>query len=154
MSTTLERSVTIKFQGKDAPWLVYRGTAEEIKSALVADFDLDNAEGVALAGIVNNAQRQAEALSAAKGTVIAAVDLGSRQPLNMSDEAQAGTDPWAEAAQVAEAPAPDPLAPLYTAIEGAADRAALKVLYAENQAAFGDADLLAAWKAKGKSLPA
>jgi hypothetical protein len=142
-------------QGKDAPWFVYRGTVEEIKAALAEDFEQDAPEGLSLSAVVNNAQRHAEALSAAKGMVLAPVATSASQAPSgpQNDEAQqSGDDPWTQAEM--PAPAADPLAPLREAIEAAVDRAALKLLYAENQAAFTDADLLAAWKTKGKSLPA
>lgn len=153
--------MTIKFQGKDAPWCVYRGTAEEIKDALALDFELDCASvaDLSLSAVVNNAQRHAEALSAVKGTVLATVATSaSTAPTGASsDEAQqpTGTDAWAAAeAAGTEQKTEDPLAPLYAAIEAATNRDALKRLWAENQAAFADADLTAAWKTKGKSLPA
>lgn len=75
----------------------------------------------------------------------------------------ASDDPWAAAAadqgddasQSAAAEPEKPNAALYSAIESSADVNALKLLWADNQQAFADdADLLAAWKAKGKALKA
>lgn len=102
-------------------------------------------------------------LAHGKGNVAAmlgGVVLGSKptEATTTSDEGQqpTGSAAWAEAEAETAAPSEpvDLLASLREGIESALDRTALKRLWAENQEAFADADLTAAWKAKGKSLPA
>jgi hypothetical protein len=136
---------------------VYRGTEEEIKSALVLDFDLDDASvTLPLAGLVNNAQRQAEALSAVKGTVLSSVPTSTIPATSAgpkTDEAQQPSsegDVWAAAESAAQEPqGPHPL---LAQIDACADVEALKRLWAENQAALAEPDLFAAWKARGRAL--
>lgn len=70
-----------------------------------------------------------------------------------TDEAQTGsTDVWAAAG--GSAAEEEPPNPIYDQIKDAADVPALQRLWAENQPAFKDADVLAAWKARGKALSA
>lgn len=132
-----------------------------MRENIVGYFGLDSASvaDLTLSELVVNVTN----LAHGKGNVAAmlgGVVLGSTPteiPAPQGDEAQqpsSGGDPWADAEDSTPAEPVDTLAPLRAAIEAATDRDALKRLWAENQAAFADADLTAAWKAKGKSLPA
>jgi hypothetical protein len=152
--------VTIKYgKGYEETWAVFNGQVEEVREDILGYFGVDRqtVEGLTLSELVVNVTNLAHGKGNA-ASILGGVVLGSKptdpSPGPQADEAQqaTGNDAWAQAE--GSAPAADPNAALYTAIEAAADRAALKVLYAQNQAAFTDADLMTAWKAKGKSLPA
>lgn len=139
-----ETTATIKFgRGHEDPWLVFKGTPERVKEQIVVAFgtDVEEAEGLTLAELVVNVTKTAQGARTASaglgGTVIK----------------QGG---WARAAQEEAAPAEPAVNPLFakvealTAIEGPGG---LKDLYARNADAFkADAELMAAWTAKGKAL--
>lgn len=136
-----ETTATIKFgRGHEDPWLVFRGTPERVKEQIVVAFgtDVEEAEGLTLAELVVNVSKTAQGARTASaglgGTVIK----------------QGG---WARAAQEEAAPAEPEVNPLLAKIEAVDSVDKLRDLYARNADAFkNDADLMAAWKAKGASL--
>lgn len=162
-------TVTIKYgAGFDQPWLVFRGLPQEVRDDLIESFGLDRAENlkIPLSGVVLNATQVAHAKGSIGSTLGAtsvsesASDSTSAKPsapASTNDEAQA--DPWAsatEAAQEAAAKeeAADPNKILRDTIDGISSLDDLKALWADNQEAFKDAELLAHWKARGKALKA
>lgn len=138
-----EVTATVKFgKGYDDPWLVFRGDPDQISEQVIASFGLEETEGLTLAELIVNASKQAQAVRAASA------GLGG----SVISQGNGRRNAWAEAAGSTE-PAQPERNPLYGKLEEVTDVAALKELYARNKAAFdGDAELLAAWKAKGKSL--
>lgn len=141
-------SVTFKHDGKDGTWLVVHGSTAEVKRQIVETFDIDP-EGVSLADLIVEATR----LFKATGNVSS--QLGGRViPKGDTAPKGGGGNAWAEAAN---SPAEDPVdinvVRLQKAIEAVTDVAALKELFARDKAHFdANPDLLAEWKAKGKSL--
>lgn len=153
--------MTIKYgKGYEETWAVFNGQTQEVRQDILDYFGIGSVSvaNLTLSELVVNVTN----LAHGKGNVAAlmgGVVLGS-QPTEAtanvpaqrtSDEAQQPTsdDGWGDEPA---APAGNPLQPLYDAVEACADKDALKRLWAENQVAFADADLLAAWKAKGKAL--
>lgn len=143
-----ETTVTIKYgKGYDETWGVFRGSVEAIRAQLIAYFEIPEAdhEGLSVHDLVLNATRLAQSTSAA------AVGLGGKVLAKGDAPASGG---WAKAA-AGLSPAEPERNPLYGLIEACADREALKDVYARNVDTFkADAELLAAWKAKGKALTA
>ncbi|MGW1040057.1 hypothetical protein [Streptomyces sp. NPDC002547] len=157
-----ELSVTIKYSGdKDATWAVFRGTTVEIRSEIMAYFGMDpeTQKGLSLSSIVINATQVAH------GKGLIATALGATVVAETSNEqpAQSGGDPWAAAASPQSGPWPgsasvatpkadDPNAWILGEIEKQTTVDGLKKLWAANQSFFKDSTVMAAWKAKGKSL--
>lgn len=145
-------SVTLKQDGKDGTWIVFHGSAAEIRSQVIEAFDMEGQDDAPLYDLVNEATRMFKAA----GNVTSR--LGGRVVSNKSNSESASSEgsAWDRAGNGAEAPAPevDPdVVRLTAAIEDAADVAALKELFARNKAVFdANPDLVVAWKAKGKSL--
>lgn len=147
-----EISVTIKYhKGYEASWAVFRGeSVEDLKNDLADYFGLDRESVTALPlhDVVLNVTQIAHGTQTA-ASVLGAVSIPGTP--DAPDEGQA--NPWAQSGGEPAKPSEDPNGFLRDAIADATDVDSLKRLWAENQAAFaGDADLLAAWKAKGKSL--
>ena len=150
---TNEVTVTIKAgKGYEDSWYVFRGDAEAVKEQLIGFFALDRASVASLSPFETavNARQIAQSISDVSAK-LGAVAIGA---------VPSGPSANAEAAALGTAPADDPWAeadepvrnPLYGRIEAATSKDELKLIWAENQAAFSDAELMAAWKAKGKSL--
>lgn len=144
-------TVTLKFGGGfEYPWVVLRGTPDEVKQDIAQIFGFESASvaDATIASVIRDAAQEALAL----GNALAG--LGAQPVRRNSGGSKGGSKSQPDEAQadVAAAAAADPLAELKKAIDDAADIDALKVLWAENQEAFQDADLLAAWKAKGQAL--
>lgn len=146
-----EVSVTLKHDGKyEAPWMVFRGRPESVKADILAAFgwDTEAGEGKSLYEIALQADRQAKAeyavQSQAGGRVI------SKERKRSSTSANVDTDAASSEQQTSDtSEAGNPLADQIAAINNVDD---LKKLWAENQEAFQDGDLMDVWKARGKEL--
>jgi hypothetical protein len=150
-----EVSVTLKHNGKyEAPWLVFRGSPSQVKADIIATigFDPANYEDKSLLDVALEADKmskaQYETSSQLGGRVIGSSRKSSTTSVS-SDKAEGDTQPTTDAAQEEEAG--NPLLKQIAAQESVAD---LKRLWAENQDAFKDGDLMDAYKARGKELKA
>jgi len=157
-----ELSVTIKYSGdKDATWAVFRGTTVEIRSEIMAYFGMDpeTQKGLSLSSIVINATQVAHG----KGLIATALGATVVEETSNEKPASSGSDPWAAAASTQSGPWPgsasvatpkadDPNAWILGEIEKQTTVDGLKKLWAANQPFFKDSTVMAAWKAKGKSL--
>lgn len=134
----------------NGPWLTFEGTSPaSIKASLIETFGLAAEDkDLDLYSVVMNAQtiatKQGKVQGALGGTVL---PNGGK---SASTDGASATEAPAETA-----PAEPEANPLLAEIEACTDRAALVRLYGTAKATFdADPDLLAAWKAKGKALPA
>ncbi|MFJ3775209.1 hypothetical protein ACIPX0_26285 [Streptomyces sp. NPDC090075] len=154
-----EITVTIKYgKGYDDTWAVFRGRPEEIRADVLAYYGMDpeTQKGLSLSSVVVNAT------NVAHGKGLIATALGATVVEETTNEAPAKptSDPWAAAASSTQvvtvadqAPANDnPNAYILGEIEKQTTVDGLKKLWAANQSFFSDASVMAAWKAKGKSL--
>lgn len=144
-----ETSVTIKY-GKefDKTWAVFRGNVEEIRSDLLAYFavDAEAVAGLTLHELVVNCTKLAQGSATVAGLL-----GGTVIPASSSPAPGSGGTAFDEPAAPAQPEAPA-VNPLLAVIEAQTDVDGLKRVWAENQAAFADAELMAAWKARGKAL--
>lgn len=146
-------SVTLKADGKDGTWIVFHGDPAAIRSQITTVFDL-NETGDAdapLYDLINEATR----IYKSTGTINAA--LGGRTVGGGKDSAGATGSAWDRAGSgnaAEQAPPVDiNVVRLTNAIENATNVAELKELFARNKAFFDEnAELFAAWQAKGKAL--
>lgn len=133
--------VTIKTgKGYEDTWITFRGSPKQIREDICATFGMEcaNVADLSLFDVVVNAT------TIAHGTSTVASKLGGTV---VSNKAKA-EEPKEEQ------PAEPEANPILAQIEACADTDALRRLWAENQAAFSDAAVMAAWKAKGKALKA
>ncbi|MFF8845484.1 hypothetical protein ACF08N_22620 [Streptomyces sp. NPDC015127] len=157
--------VTIKYgKGYDDSWVVFEGTTPEIRAEVIDYFGMDpeTQRGLSLSSIVVNAT------NVAHGKGLIATALGATVVEETTNEAPAkpAGDPWAAAASTSSGPWPgsasvaeqpkaeDPNAYILGEIEKQTTVDGLKKLWAANQSFFKDPAVMAAWKAKGKSLQA
>lgn len=160
-------TITIKYgKSYEDTWMVFRGTAGEIRADILEYFgmDPDSQAGLSLSSVVVNATQIAH------GKGLIATSLGATVVEETNNEpAKPSGDPWAAAASssqgqsasawsgsasVADAKADDLNAYILGEIEKKTTVQELKKLWAENQSFFKDAAVMAAWKAKGKALSA
>lgn len=155
-----ETGVTIK-TGKayDDSWYTFRGTPESIKEQIVSFFGFDSASVASLTvhEVSVNARQVAQGVAAVAvtlgGTAIGSVPSGDGAAAQAAALGTApASDPWAGTESAAATPAGEH--PLLARINAAATTDELKLLWADNQAAFGDEAVMAAWKARGKALQA
>lgn len=134
-------------KGYEATWVnLGAGTPGELRRALVDFFgwDADEAQDKSLADLAFDATQQWHAMTALGTAFPEARTVGNHRGRSNAPEAYAAAQEQAP---------PDPKAVLLAQIEAQADVTALKRLYAENKEAFdADESLVAAYKAKGKSL--
>ena len=140
-ASSRETGVTIKAgKGYDDSWFTFRGKPEDIKADIIAFFGLDSASVSSLTAheVAVNARKIAQGLGAVGvklgGEVVAA---------GKAEEVLPSTTPEDKA---------DAPNPLLAQIEACKSTDELKRLWAENQAAFADQTITAAWKARGKAL--
>ncbi|WJN62576.1 hypothetical protein [Streptomyces phage phiScoe1] len=153
--------VTIKYgKGYDDSWVVFEGATQEIRTEVIDYFGMDpeTQRGLSLSSIVVNAT------NIAHGKALIATALGATVVEETTEPAKPTDDPWAAAsaaqssgpwpgsASVAEPKKEDPNAYILGEIEKQTTVDGLKKLWAANQSFFSDASVMAAWKAKGKSL--
>jgi hypothetical protein len=155
-----ELSVTIKYdKGHDATWAVFRGTTGEIRADILDFFGMDPATqvGLSLSSVVTNATQIAHGKGLIATALGATVVEETTEPAKPTDDpwaaasAAQSSGPWPGSASVTEAKE-DPNAYILGEIEKQATVDGLKKLWAGNQSFFSDPAVMAAWKAKGKSL--
>lgn len=151
-SSRRSMSVTVKYgKGFEAPWAVFHGSPDEVREDICKFFDLD-ADGLTGHALLTNA------VSLAQGslTVVKGIGATYRKTADKTNvvEADATDDPWAEAETAEGGDKPDPLAEHYTAVASIDNVDSLKRYWAEHQEEFKNAELLAAWKSRGKELAA
>lgn len=138
-----EISATIKWQGKDEPWLVVRGTVAEAKAQLAEAFGLD-LEGLTLAEAVQTCQRHANAMRQVGMTLGATpVARGSEGGAWDAVRNGAATTP----------PAEPEVNPLVEGLANCTTQDQVKKYWAKNRPAFdADESMTAAMKARFKEL--
>lgn len=146
-------SVTLKQDGKDGTWIVFHGTAKDIRSQIVATFDMEGQDEAPLYDLINEATRTYKATgnlnSALGGRVI------KKDGASASDKGGSAWDRATGAGAPQEEPVDLNVVRLTKAIEDATDVPTLHNLYARDKAHFeANAELFALWQAKGKSLSA
>jgi hypothetical protein len=155
-----ELSVTIKYdKGHDATWAVFRGTTGEIRADILDFFGMDPATqvGLSLSSVVTNATQIAHGKGLIATALGATVVEETTEPAKPTDDpwaaasAAQSSGPWPGSASVTEAKE-DPNAYILGEIEKQTTVDGLKKLWAGNQSFFSDPAVMAAWKAKGKSL--
>ncbi|MFC0622800.1 hypothetical protein [Kribbella deserti] len=129
----------------------FTGSAESVRADLTAFFRLEevSAKRASLHELAHSAIGTLSATSAA-GAVLEA----SIEPEDTSETRSHTAEPDRKLSGYSggEAPEESALSPLLAQIAAAHDVAELRRLWAGNQAAFADAELMAAWKARGKAL--
>jgi len=146
-------SVTMKADSREGTWIVFHGSPAEVRDQIIDVFALTEEETDGpLYDLINEATRLYKAAGNVNSTLGGRVVGGTKSETTKSGSA------WDRAAgNGGNAPAEPEVDPnvvrLTNAIEGATDVTTLKELYARNKAHFdGNAELFAAWQAKGKSL--
>ncbi|QYW07950.1 hypothetical protein SEA_TRISTE_31 [Streptomyces phage Triste] len=167
-----ELSVTIKYdKGHDATWMVFKGSASEIREEIAGAFGFQR-EAIAeltLSELVVAATDLAHGKGNAARFLGAAVLPSQGAPAETTTAPASNEDPWAVAGSpqsqsawanpAAQAPATEPKAEdpnawILGEIEKQTTVDGVKRLWASNQSFFADPVVMAAWKAKGKALSA
>lgn len=149
--------VTIKYgKGYEETWVSFAGLPDEIREDIVQYFDLDpsSIEGLSLSEVVVTATNLAHAKGTLASTFGATV-IPPGQEYKPAATSKPQGDVWESVGQAAQAqasPAEPEKNPMLAVIEAETTVDGLKRLYAENPQAFQDAEVLAAWKARGKAL--
>ncbi len=144
-------TVTIKYgKGYDDSWVVFRGDAESIREDVIGYFGMDRASvaELTLSELIVNATQYAHGKTAVASTLNGAV-IGHK-PSEAQDAQGKSSDPWAAAEQQASAQPQEN--PMLARIAACTTGDELRRLWAGDQAAFADAEVMAAWKARGKAL--
>lgn len=138
-----ETSVTIKYgKGYDESWATFRGTTENVTQQINDYFNVEAGTFTSLHDLVTEATRLAH------NTSYVAKNAGG-QVLTKGEQAEPAAQPAAAEAAPAEPEKPA----AFALIDAATDRNELKRIWAENKTEFeANADLMSAWKTKGKSL--
>lgn len=140
-------SVTLKGEGRDATWIVFHGSPGEVRAQVMEVFDLpDESSKQSLADLINEATSLYRATGNVSNRLGGRTLGGGASAWDRTSNGNGGSTPQPEV---------DPnKVRVEAAIDAAATRDELKELYARNEAVFSaHADLLVAYKAKGKSLP-
>lgn len=160
-------SITFKYgKGYEEPWAVFKGGPTRVRSDLLAFFDIP-AE-VAAGKSLNELLIMCNHIVHGTGNVAAilgGVPISESQGVANVQAQLGGTvietqgDPWATVNSEAggadaptAAPAENPHAGLLSQIAASTTKDELKRLWAANKSAFDNAEVKAAWSAKGKSL--
>lgn len=143
-------SVTIKYgKGYEETWVNFRGVLiTHVREDIIDYFGLDRASvsNLTLSELVVNVTN----LAHGKGNL--ASMLGATVIGTVQAEATAAADSvWGDASaqQQTAAPAANPMLAQILATTTPDE---LRLLWAENQSAFADAEVMAAWKTRGKAL--
>lgn len=138
-------TVTIKYgKAYDDTWAVFHGLPDDLRHDISDFFGLapEDAAGLTLSDLVVNATNVAHGVSTVArglgGVVIAST--GSETP--------------PPAASAPPRPQPEAENPLLALIGQASTVRSLEMLWVENQDAFADPAVMAAWKARGRALSA
>lgn len=161
MATSDARSrgitVTIKYgTGYDQPWVVFHGLPDEVKQDIIAFFGLASVSDTALtlSDLVVNATQVAHAVGAvASGLGATVIATEPAAPTAAEGTQASSSDPWVQASTAPTEAVGEP-APLLAQIDQAPTVRALERLWLDNQDAFTDPAVMAAWKAKGRALSA
>ena len=147
-------STTIKNgKGYEESWHNFTGEPYDVREDIISYFGLDRESVAGLSAF--EVTLVAERIAHGAKNVSRVLGGTPVPPAQQTDPAAPAGDVWAQADQASTTPAePEGPNPLLAQIEDVADEPALLRLWAENQAAFADAEVMAAWKAKGKSLKA
>ncbi|MFH8414340.1 hypothetical protein [Streptomyces collinus] len=159
--------VTVKYgKGHDDSWVVFEGSTQEIRTDVIDYFGMDPEAlvGLSLSSIVVNATNIAHG----KGLIATSLGATVVEETPAASPAKPTEDPWAaasaaqssgsgsgsvsEASSAQEAPKDDTTAWALGEIAAKASVPDLKKFWAENQGLFSNAEIMAAWKARGKAL--
>jgi hypothetical protein len=161
-TTDLPRAlgVTIKYgKGYEETWANFTGSLEQIRANLISYFGLESASVAEMtmhelvSDVTSMAHGSQHVIRALGGTFAGAKDA----PATTTAAAPAeGTDPWGEGDKSSEVVWPNSTPveenPVLVLIRNATDVPALQRVWAENQHAFTEAAVSAAYKARGKAL--
>lgn len=145
-----------KFNDAKSPgtWIVFHGTPAKVKEQIVEVFAMDAAAlERPLYEVANDATALFKAAANVKTTLDGKVLNPGPQAAGNATAAPSG-DVWAQANAArnsSSAPA-EAVDPLLVSIENCKTVAELQQLWAENQAAFGDAKYMDPYRIKGKAL--
>lgn len=145
-----EITATVKYGASyEDPWLTFKGaSAPEVKAAIIEAFELDGtARKLSLAWVVQEASRMAtssQILSSKLGATPVIEEGGKEDPWATA-EAGADKNVWPEEKE-------SPADQMRRLIAGCGSVEELKRLWVDNQTAFQDPDLMAAYKARGREL--
>lgn len=153
-------SVTIKYgKGYEETWAVFRGSnVDRIRAQICDYFGVDRASVSELTvselvvNVTNLAHGKGNAAALLGATVIPSSQAGK------AETAKPGEDVWSDDTAPGEFPAesapaePEGPNPVIALMEATASIPELQKVWAANQSAFKDADVMAAYKAKGKAL--
>jgi hypothetical protein len=153
-------TVTIKYgRGYQDTWAVFHGSVDDVRADLTDFFGLASASetDLTLSDLVVNATAVAHGVgniaSALGGVVIASEAAGPVVTEPSAPDSTERPDPWKQADATAPPQEPEP-DPVLTQIQQAPTVRALELLWVENQAAFAEPAVMAAWKARGRELNA
>ena len=155
-------TVTIKYgKAYDDTWAVFHGLPDDLRHDISDFFGLtvEEAAGLTLSDLVVNATNAAHSVSTVArglGGVVIASTSNEAPPVADTRRADPWTDPGTPVAQPAAStpprPQPEPENPLLALIGQAPTVRSLEMLWVENQDAFADPAVMAAWKARGRAL--
>ena len=154
-------STTIKNgKGYEESWHGFTGSPEAVREDIITYFGLDRESVAGLTAF--EVSITAERIAHSAKNAVRTLGATPVKPADQVDPAAAPAgDVWAQAdaatAETSATPAQAPVEgpnPLLAQIEDVTEIPALQRLWAENQAAFADAEVMDAWKAKGKALQA
>lgn len=149
-------TVTIKYgKGYEETWAVFRGTVSQVREDIISYFGVDGASVASLTlselvvNVTNLAHGKGNAAALLGGVVLGSVPSGDTAAAEAAALGTPASDPWAsvESNTVTEHP-------LLARIKAATNVEELKLLWADNQAAFSDENVMAAWKQRGQALQA
>jgi hypothetical protein len=160
----ISRGITVNIRYGDEASASFQGSVEQVLDDIRVFFAIpaDAIAGLSLSELVINASALARGLSvvssALDATAIAtptpdqaATPPASAQPAAANAPASA-SDPWQQASTPYDEPATPAAHPLLARIEQASSVPELQRLWAENQQAFTDPTVMAAWKTRGRTL--
>ena len=151
-------TVTIKYgKGYEDTWAVFHGTVDDVRTDIADFFGLTPASetDITLSDLVINATAVAHGVGNVAGKLGGVVIASTSEQTPASGESappEAGRpDPWKQAAATPAPQEPEPN-PLLAQIQQAPTVRALELLWVENQAAFSEPSVMAAWKTRGREL--
>jgi hypothetical protein len=152
-------TITIKYgKSYDDTWAVFHGTLDDVRADICAFFGIASTSKteLTLSELVVNATGIAHGIGALASELGAVVIASGQADAAPADQAAPGrSDPWTQVGATPAEPAapaePQPH-PLLALIEQAPTVRALELLWVENQDAFADPAVMAAWKARGRAL--
>lgn len=160
-------TITIKGEGREALWLVLRGSAEQMRQQLldIFEFPESECEGLALIELALNADTTLKAMSTASDIFKAKVVPQVQHPEPVSVEAEGkGVDPWAAVEAEEKKEEGSPVSHYEHVRVNIADADTVdelqQVWYAEKTGgyeghvpgAFNDREVVEAYKARGAEL--